>query len=251
MAHETIEQLRETQRAVKAHANMRVLQVNSMLGRAKAEGRPLTTTEQSKVDALQDDADNDLNQAVMMEGEIEQSEAFEQRFNPANSRGRVVPAQRLGGGGASASQAIQMTGAPTFAAMFPGAPRQAVAAPFRNLGEFARAVQQGDPRLHDVRNAASGASEGVAGDGGFFVPLPFFADLMDASLQGETIRPGAMIVPMTASTLSIPAFDLSNRSTGIAGLEGKATPEGVTGTTQKPKVREVLLAAAGPRLCSR
>lgn len=127
----------------------------------------------------------------------------------------------------------------TFNAMFPRAPKHD-AGRFADLGQFAQAVYQRHPSLFAN---SSGMSEGVGGDGGFFVPIQFYSGLMDASLQQEAIRPGATIVPMASSSVSIPMFDLSNRSTGVATLEGKATAEGATASTQKAKAREIQMSA--------
>jgi HK97 family phage major capsid protein len=128
---------------------------------------------------------------------------------------------------------------PRFSNMFPGSDRSN-SREFSNLGEFATAVYQRDPKLF---NAASGMGSAVGGDGGFYVPTGFFAGLMDDSLQAEAVRPNATIIPMSSGTMSIPMFNLSNRSTGIATLEGKVTAEGSTAATQKAALREVTMNA--------
>ncbi|MBK9704574.1 MAG: phage major capsid protein [Betaproteobacteria bacterium] len=130
-------------------------------------------------------------------------------------------------------------GGPLFNAMFPQARSQA-SREFSNLGDFARAVYERNPRLFQN---ATGMSEGVGADGGFYVPTHFFAGMMDDSLTQEAVRPRATIVPMQSSSTVIPMFNLANRSTGIATLEGKLTAEGATGTTQKAALREVTLSA--------
>ncbi|MBK9704531.1 MAG: phage major capsid protein [Betaproteobacteria bacterium] len=130
-------------------------------------------------------------------------------------------------------------GGPLFNAMFPQARGQA-SREFSDLGDFARAVYERNPRLFQN---VSGMGEGVGADGGFYVPTHFFAGLMDSSLQQEAVRPRATIIPMQSSSTVIPMFNLANRSTGIATLEGKLTAEGATGTTQKAALREVTLTA--------
>lgn len=89
----------------------------------------------------------------------------------------------------------------------------------------------------------SGMGEGVGAEQQVVRPDPLFPGLMDASLTQEAVRPRATIIPMQSSSTVIPMFNLANRSTGIATLEGKLTAEGATGTTQKAALREVTLTA--------
>jgi HK97 family phage major capsid protein len=158
--------------------------------------------------------------------------AIEEIDNAAGavSQGRVVPAP-IGG---QRHLSHSATRGPLYAQMFGNAANSS--REFRNLGEFARAVAVRDPRLF---SNASGASEGVGADGGFYVPAQFYSGIMDDSLQPEAVRPFAT----TSASVSIPMCDLSNRSTGIATLEGRPTGEGVTGTSQKARVREVQMTA--------
>jgi HK97 family phage major capsid protein len=158
----------------------------------------------------------------------------------------VVPASAIANGplysptfnGSSSSGRQAAPG--SFRAMFPKTANATVPREFESLGDFARAVLQRDPRLF---TNSSGMSEGVAGDGGFFVPQVWMTGLMDTSLTQEAVRPNATIIAMTSAQVNVPAFDTANRSTGIAGLEGKATGEGVTGTAQKAKIRTTVLSA--------
>lgn len=112
---------------------------------------------------------------------------------------------------------------------------------FQDLGEFARAVYSQDPRL--FQNAPAGMSVGVGPDGGYFVPPGFLAGLLDASLQEEAIRPRATVIPMPSGSMTLPVFNTTDRSTGLAGLEPALVGEGVTGDNQKADTSTITLTA--------
>jgi len=132
-----------------------------------------------------------------------------------------------GGGGIGASRVL---------ACFNGHDRGG----FHDFGDFARAVATRDPRLF---NAASGMQTGVASDGGAAVPVGFLRDLMAASLEQEAVRPRARVIPMPTGTVTLPRFDTTNRSTGVATLTGKPTAEGATAVAQKAKTTDIVLKA--------
>jgi HK97 family phage major capsid protein len=212
-----------------AQANGRIA---SLIAKADRENRDLTSEEARQSDQL-------LASRADAQAKIDALSDENTASTNIPSAGRQVPPEMpMSSGGDSFHGAPTSAASPKFFNMFPEARRQRSG--FTNFGEFAKAVFTRDPRLFQN---ASGASEGVGADGGFYVPTQFFADIMDTSLTQEAIRPGATIIPMTSQTCAIPMFDLSNRATGIATLEGKLTGEGVTGTPQKPKVREVDLVA--------
>lgn len=112
---------------------------------------------------------------------------------------------------------------------------------FQDLGEFARAVYSQDPKL--FQNAPAGMSVGVGPDGGYYVPPGFLAGLLDASLQEEAIRPRATVIPMPSGTTTLPVFNTTDRSAGVAGLEPALVGEGVTGDNQKAKTSTITLTA--------
>jgi HK97 family phage major capsid protein len=111
---------------------------------------------------------------------------------------------------------------------------------FPDFGAFARAVATRDPRLHA---SASGMQTGVGADGGFAVPPGFLRSLMQASLEQEAVRPRCLVVPMPVGTVTLPRFNTADRSAGIAGLTGRPTAEGATGTAQKAKLTQLTLKA--------
>ena len=125
-----------------------------------------------------------------------------------------------------------------------------------SLDEFIAAINFGghDPRLAAAMaggmglrvNASAGAASGaVPTDGGFLVPDAFTAELLDASLEAEIVRPRAQVYPMASSTRKIAGFDGLDHSSGQ--LFGGFTPvwmgEGSTASTQKAKTRLIQLTA--------
>lgn len=81
---------------------------------------------------------------------------------------------------------------------------------FKSLHEFVSLVATGqfDPRL--VRNTGMGETSGS--DGGFFVPVQFAAELLDAALEQELCRPRCRVWPMTSESLTIASFKNSDNS---------------------------------------
>lgn len=112
---------------------------------------------------------------------------------------------------------------------------------FESLGDFARAVYQGDTKR--LTRAATGMNSGSGSEGGYYVPPEFTAGLLDASLEDEVIRPRAHVYPMASKTLDAPVFDYSDHTTGVAGFVGAWMAEGSDATTQKAKVRSIGLVA--------
>jgi HK97 family phage major capsid protein len=236
-----------TKNEVQAEIDMTIAACNTINGRGTAlqaradnEKRDLTTEEIRRADNLAVEFERQQDNLESLKDELREIDEAPGRV----SAGRQVPPSRPGDHPGApvprSAEGLPSLG-PRFANMFPGS-RRNEQTQFSNLGEFARAVYERNPRLFDVRNA-SGMSEGTGADGGFYVPTQFLAGIMDDSLQVEAVRPNATIIPMNSQSIIIPMFDLSNRSTGIATMEGIATPEGTTGTTQKAKVREVGMTA--------
>lgn len=217
-------------------------QGDSMRGRVEAEHRQFTEAEQVKVDAIFAKFETTEAELRAVERELVDAEVLENRAAELDNAIATAGRRRVTAPTPLHDDRTRTSGGPRFGQMFPQASMRRERHDFADVGQFAKAVFQRDPKLYDVRNA-SGASEGVGADGGFYVPVQFYAGIMDDSLQGEAIRPGATIVPMQSSTIDLPMFDLHDRSTGIATMEGKVTGEGVTGTTQHAKVRTTQLVA--------
>jgi len=118
---------------------------------------------------------------------------------------------------------------------------RAAAGQFAGFGDFMSAVHSGlaDTRLH----AAAGSSAGVGADGGFLVPTEFAANLFDASLENEIVRPRAIVRPMTTGSVMVAGFDTQNHSGSIGGFTGQWLGEGATMTMQKGLIRNLTLTA--------
>ena len=150
----------------------------------------------------------------------------------------IQPGRRPGHAAPMAMRGAAKPG--TYNALF-GAQGMGGGSDFQDLGEFARAVYSQDPKL--FQNAPAGMSVGVGGDGGYYVPPGFLAGLLDASLQEEAIRPRATVIPMPSGSMTLPVFNTTDRSTGLAGLEPALVGEGVTGDNQKAKTSTITLTA--------
>jgi HK97 family phage major capsid protein len=107
---------------------------------------------------------------------------------------------------------------------------------FESAGEFFDVVKN---RLHHRAIRAATSTEGVGTDGGFLVPEQVVADLLDASLEAEVVRPRARVFPMASNLLRVVAPDWMDRSASLGGFEGSWTGEAGQATAQKIKLRTV------------
>ena len=232
----TLENFHADLKAIQLKAQATVGRSQAILRRAEGGKRDLTPDEDRQLESLDRqftalESEADAFRAAIADLESEPQPRIAGP-NPIASRGPVQGTQPTPGTVGAIGIGCR------YSAMF-GAP--AASREFDNLGAFAKAVYERNPRL--FRADASGMNEGVGADGGFYVPTQFYAGIMDNSLSQEVVRPGATVVPMTSASVAIPMFDTSNRSTGIANLEGKKTGEGATAATQMPKVRQITLNA--------
>lgn len=123
--------------------------------------------------------------------------------------------------------------------------------PFRSLGEQLLAVRAAalnphkpDSRLLDIQ-AATGASEGVASDGGFAVQTDFSGELLKEVHQASVLASKARNIPISANAngLKINGVDETSRATGSrwGGVQAYWTAEAGTLTGSKPKYRQIAL----------
>ena len=217
-----------TQTSEATQASILALQskANSALSRARA-------LENKAANEARDLTDDEL---TFCDSQLDSFVKFTNEVDGFKSAGRKVGPQAVASS-AMASPAVH-TNPRSFAAMFKGSDTRRPQ--FENLGDFARAVYQRDPKL--FVNAA-GMSGGVGADGGFFVPPGFLAGLVDGSLSEEAIRPRATVIPMPSADITLPMFNTSNRSSTLANLEPEHLAEGTTGTNQKALTRTVQLVA--------
>jgi len=115
---------------------------------------------------------------------------------------------------------------------------------FRDAEEFYGAVHRlytqgiGDARLQRAMTAGAGA------DGGFLVPAQFVAQMLDASLESEIVRPRAQTYGMTSDTMSVPGWDgATHTSTLYGGLTAYWVGEAQTIDASQAKLRMVGLTA--------
>jgi HK97 family phage major capsid protein len=120
---------------------------------------------------------------------------------------------------------------------------------WKSLDEFLVTVHShlNDPRLRGMQISAalSGAGEKFPSEGGFFVPEQFAAEILDAALEQEIVRPRASVTPMSTSSKKIAGFDSQDHSGGTLFGNFKLTwlDEGGSGVTKIPKTRAIELHA--------
>lgn len=234
-------ELRETRDALQARMRAVHNQAKSLQGRAAAAGRELTPTESDKINALMSQFDGMESEFETVSAEIT---AAEDALRGSTPLPRQASPNALASGGAQPRRASYVGGAPRdFSGMFGnGRADSSYAGRFSSLGEFALAVVGGnDARL--IRNASM--TEGTGVDGGFAVPVQFIADILDAALQMEIVRPRANVVPMASKQALAGVFDYldgtNNKRAGLQLLFGVGETDPMT--EQKAKLREIQLDA--------
>lgn len=121
--------------------------------------------------------------------------------------------------------------------------------PFRNLGEQLLAIRemamtmQPDPRILAINAAATGASEGVATDGGYAVQHDFQAGLLQEIRQTAVVAPRTRRIPVGANSngIKINGVDETSRVNGSrwGGVQAYWTAEAGAMTATKPKYRQI------------
>lgn len=241
---EELDELRETREAIGARLRVVNNQCKSIQGRADAEKRDLTPAEAGKLDSLMAEFEGLEREARAVANEISVAEIEQRDSTP---QPRVTSPNRLGGSpnvhmGGQARRSPIGRGTGKFDDVFAGRKLEdPYADRFESFGEFALAVWGGrDQRL--IQNATMVTTEGAAG--GFLVPISYFGELLDASLQQEVIRPLATVIPMASKSGVAPVFDYADGTSGKrAGLQLLWGPEATSLTEQRGKVREIGLEA--------
>ena len=135
----------------------------------------------------------------------------------------------------------------TYAAMFGRAARGLDG--WRSADEFLSVVQHGrsDDRLRWMTDSGlhAAARIGSGGDGGFSVPTELVAQWLDASLEGEIVRPRAQVWPMASETRKVPAWRHTDASGGalFGGFSGNWVAEATEITPHVPQMRLLSLTA--------
>jgi len=111
---------------------------------------------------------------------------------------------------------------------------------FKSFDDFLETLHSrvGDPRI--VR----AIGEGRPGDGGVLVPTEYSAQLLDAALEQEVVRPRATVYPMISNTRKVPGTVIgSHASTLFGGVAGGFVAEGAEMTESDPRFRSIELVA--------
>ena len=114
------------------------------------------------------------------------------------------------------------------------------------LNEYFSVLHSGlaDARLAPAIMASSTHLEGIPSTGGFLVPEEFSAQMLDAAMENEIVRPRAAVFGMTSDTRKIAGLDgLDNSSGAPYGLAGQWLAEGSDMTLRQGKFRMVVLKA--------
>ena len=95
-----------------------------------------------------------------------------------------------------------------------GAPGAAADGMFDSFADFARRVSPQGLRTMALRNDYSSIDPS---SGGFLVPEEFRSDLLSVSLDEAIVRPRATVMPMSSSSLLVPALDDTSHSSSVFG----------------------------------
>jgi HK97 family phage major capsid protein len=209
-----------------------VARSNAVLAAADSEGRELTQEERRAIVRRTEEVERLELQAEAIEARLDEPQPRLTSHDPmtSNRAGGARLTARAGAAGGIGRAAVM--------AAFPGGNDGG----FADLGGFAAAVARRDPRLH-AQAGPTGMQTQIGADGGFAIPPRQLMDLMSGALESETMRPRCMFVPMESGVVTLPRFKDQDRSTGHAGLQGKAVREGATGTAQKPVMEKLTLTA--------
>jgi len=239
MTMDRIIELQETKLAIAGWIRKLANDAKAIGGRAKKEGRELTSDEQGSIDAIYaQHAESGL--------ELDAVEAEITSLDTSDSRGRVVKPGPIGD---RLSSAIHIPKSARFADLFGAVGNDPYAGRFAGLGEFCLAVASGKTDSRLIVNTSVTEESGVSA--GFLLPQQFLARILDGALDQEVIRPNATVLPMAGKTLDAPGFDYQDGTSGKrAGLQLQWGPEATALNEQLPKARTLGFSAKkGSILC--
>jgi HK97 family phage major capsid protein len=138
---------------------------------------------------------------------------------------------------------------PRFHSLFPNVPLDMGG--WKDAEEYFSCLHSGrnDSRLYPVAGVGGSpiralSREAIPSEGGFYVPTQLVAEMMDASLENEIVRPRADVVPMTTATRRVVGFDAHTSASCLYGnFTGQWVPEGGAITAETPLVRLIELCA--------
>lgn len=245
------EDIIEQRELLRADLHLAQNKLETIHGRARAitnrltkAGRDPTASEDRELEALRDAFDAGEADVLRIKAEIDDIER-----TPMGRRAGPNPIASSAGPTARSnpqSQAARLAaGDRSYGALFGNVARDpSPRDEFASLGEFARAVVQGnDPRL--IRNVSpSTTTEGASA--GYLVPTYFVQQMMDDALAMEVVRPRANVIPISSQSAIVAGFNyVDGTGTSRAGLRllwgVESAPGGLD--EQKPLARELSMAA--------
>ena len=123
-----------------------------------------------------------------------------------------------------------------------GAPGAAADGMFDSFADFARRVSPQGLRTMALRNDYSSIDPS---SGGFLVPEEFRSDLLSVSLDEAIVRPRATVMPMSSSSLLVPALDDTTHASDVfGGVTGNWTEEGGELAESEAKFARIRLQVA-------
>ena len=201
---------------------------HELLTTAEREFRDLTKTEEAAYNAIKAGLQDTEQQIIAWEKDLAKERAKgADRISPS---GDLIPEKPPAGPGRSGSRYADLFGPPTDKG------------DFENYEEFLKAVTShtGDARLQAAIFAAAG--EKFPSEGGFFVPPEFAAEMLDAALEGEIVRPRAQVTAMISASKKISGVDVSSPTSSF-GAEAQWLQESGSGTVRTMRVRAIELHA--------
>lgn len=243
------EDIIEQRELLRADLHLAQNKLETIHGRARAitnrltkAGRDPTASEDRELEALRDAFDAGEAEVLRIKAEIDDIERtpMGRRAAPNPIASSVGPTARSN----PQSQAARLAaGDRSYAALFGNVARDpSPRDEFASLGDFARAVVQGnDPRL--IRNVSpSTTTEGASA--GYLVPTYFVQQMMDAALALEVVRPRANVFPISSKNALVAGFNsVDGTGTKRAGLRLLWGIESTALDEQKPLARELTMAA--------
>lgn len=218
------------------HCRQDIADLNAVMATIRVEGRGLMEsgdTKSPKLIELLATLDAHSKTAAELATEFAHFEKLQDEERRAPTTGGAAAAGLVAPG----RQWAQLFGAQTL-----------TAGGWNNREEFFATLHHGlaDPRLAFAPSSGlqAIATGGVPSDGGVLVPTQYTAELMDASLEDEIVRPLASVWPMTSSSRHVPGVDGSNHTSVLfGGFAGGWFAEGAELTAENMKLRMIELVA--------
>jgi HK97 family phage major capsid protein len=216
----------------------------SILARAEAESRDLTSQERNEVEGLTNEFDELEAQIALRERVSAQNAVLSapraRATEPDPVDGDVIHPEGNRPQNASSRQPQ---------ARVPAAPRATAGgtAGFRHLGDFANSVRMAsmrsggelDPRLRNAAVSTYG-NEGAGADGGFAVPPDFRTDILAPVFNEDSLLAMTDRLQSSSNTLTLPTDTTTPWQTS-GGIQSYWTAEGASKTQSKPALGETTL----------